>query len=189
MALLQAAIAQQEQPNMNERQLREDAQRRVMGARFAGRNKPATADFDFPEPNDGIAQPVPPAGIGGEVTDAVELAAFEEIVSEKAGPGAVTKWLGTTGYENTRVQDYREGWLWALNWLKSLASTSPQPARAVAPTAQPTDPQIARIALANGFTLKQQPDGKMALNPYVFDFARALMAPPPAAGDVGEVQP
>lgn len=59
--------------------------------------------------------------------------------------------------------------------------------RQVEPTAQPTDAQIARIALANGFTLKQQPDGKMALNPYVFDFARALLkqpTPPPVAGDV-----
>lgn len=35
--------------------------------------------------------------------------------------------------------------------------------------------QIAELALANGFKLKQQPDGSMALNPYVFDFAGALM--------------
>jgi hypothetical protein len=39
-----------------------------------------------------------------------------------------------------------------------------------------TNDQIQQIALANGFKLKEQPDGSMALNPYVFDFARALLA-------------
>jgi hypothetical protein len=39
-----------------------------------------------------------------------------------------------------------------------------------------TDEQIVRIALANGFKLKPQPDGTMWLNPYVFQFARALLA-------------
>lgn len=37
-----------------------------------------------------------------------------------------------------------------------------------------TDEQIEAIALANGFKLKEQPDGSMALNPYVFEFARAM---------------
>lgn len=37
-----------------------------------------------------------------------------------------------------------------------------------------TDDQITQVALANGFKLKQQPDGTMALNPYVFEFARAI---------------
>jgi hypothetical protein len=37
---------------------------------------------------------------------------------------------------------------------------------------------IERIALDNGFVLKEQPDGSMALNPYVYDFARALLATP-----------
>lgn len=35
--------------------------------------------------------------------------------------------------------------------------------------------QITDLALTNGFKLKEQPDGSMALNPYVFDFAGALM--------------
>lgn len=35
---------------------------------------------------------------------------------------------------------------------------------------------IKELALANGFTLKQQPDGTMDLNPYVYQFARALLA-------------
>lgn len=39
-----------------------------------------------------------------------------------------------------------------------------------------TDEEIEQIALANGFKRKRQPDGSMALNPYVFDFARALIA-------------
>lgn len=38
-----------------------------------------------------------------------------------------------------------------------------------------TDSQIEQIALANGFALKTQADGAMALNPYVFNFARALI--------------
>ena len=37
-----------------------------------------------------------------------------------------------------------------------------------------TDAEIERLALANGFKRKQQPDGTLALNPYVFDFARAV---------------
>lgn len=35
--------------------------------------------------------------------------------------------------------------------------------------------QIKEIALANGFKLKEQPNGKMDLNPYVYEFARKLM--------------
>lgn len=38
-----------------------------------------------------------------------------------------------------------------------------------------TNEQIKEIALANGFKLKEQPNGEMDLNPYVYDFARALM--------------
>lgn len=47
---------------------------------------------------------------------------------------------------------------------------------------------IEQIALANGFKLKRQPDGSMALNPYVFEFARALLVasltPPAQEQDV-----
>lgn len=35
--------------------------------------------------------------------------------------------------------------------------------------------EIREIALANGFKLKQQMNGEMDLNPYVYDFARALI--------------
>lgn len=35
--------------------------------------------------------------------------------------------------------------------------------------------RIKEIALANGFKLKEQPSGEMELNPYVYDFARALI--------------
>ena len=38
-----------------------------------------------------------------------------------------------------------------------------------------TNDQIKELALAHGFKLKEQPDGKMDLNPYVYDFARALI--------------
>tara|TARA_R110000824_G_scaffold220201_3_gene407281 strand:- start:4783 stop:5223 length:441 start_codon:yes stop_codon:yes gene_type:complete len=33
---------------------------------------------------------------------------------------------------------------------------------------------IQKMALDNGFKLKEQPNGKMELNPYVYDFANAL---------------
>jgi hypothetical protein len=39
-----------------------------------------------------------------------------------------------------------------------------------------TNDRIKELALANGFKLKEQPDGSMDLNPYVFDFANALLA-------------
>ena len=38
-----------------------------------------------------------------------------------------------------------------------------------------TNDQIKEIALANGFKLKEQPNSEMDLNPYVYDFARALI--------------
>lgn len=36
--------------------------------------------------------------------------------------------------------------------------------------------KIKELALANGFKLKQQPDGVEDLNPYVYEFATALAA-------------
>jgi len=36
--------------------------------------------------------------------------------------------------------------------------------------------QIKELALENGFKLKEQPDGSMDLNPYVYEFAAALKA-------------
>lgn len=41
------------------------------------------------------------------------------------------------------------------------------------------DIEITAMALNNGFKLKVQPDGGFALNPYVFDFARELLAARP----------
>ena len=38
-----------------------------------------------------------------------------------------------------------------------------------------TTERITELALANGFKLKAQPGGTEALNPYVFDFAAALL--------------
>jgi hypothetical protein len=38
------------------------------------------------------------------------------------------------------------------------------------------NPHIQDILLENGFTLKKQPDGSMALNPYVFSAIRAVLA-------------
>ena len=36
--------------------------------------------------------------------------------------------------------------------------------------------KIKDLALSNGFKLKEQPSGEMDLNPYVYDFADALLA-------------
>lgn len=38
-----------------------------------------------------------------------------------------------------------------------------------------TNEEIQKIALDNGFTTRRQPDGSIDLNPYVYDFARALL--------------
>lgn len=38
-----------------------------------------------------------------------------------------------------------------------------------------TDSEITDIALANGFKLKEQPDGSMALNPYVITCIKAVV--------------
>jgi len=42
--------------------------------------------------------------------------------------------------------------------------------------------RIRELALASGFKLKQQPDGTMELNPYVYEFAAELMAEAGRAG-------
>ena len=39
-----------------------------------------------------------------------------------------------------------------------------------------TNDQIKELALANGFKLKEQPDGAMDLNPYVYEFASVVFA-------------
>ncbi|KJZ17376.1 hypothetical protein TW86_03725 [Halomonas sp. S2151] len=46
-----------------------------------------------------------------------------------------------------------------------------------------TNDRIRKLALANGFKLKHQPDGSEDLNPYVFNFARALVAEQTAQND------
>lgn len=46
-----------------------------------------------------------------------------------------------------------------------------------------TNDMIRQIALANGFKLKVQDDGTTDLNPYVYDFAHALLAPVVAQRD------
>ena len=38
-----------------------------------------------------------------------------------------------------------------------------------------TNDEIRAMALSHGFTLRPQPDGSMDLNPYVYEFARALI--------------
>jgi hypothetical protein len=50
-----------------------------------------------------------------------------------------------------------------------------------------TNDEVTRIALVTGFALKEQPDGSMALNPYVFDFARKLLSAAPTPPEVEPV--
>jgi len=45
----------------------------------------------------------------------------------------------------------------------------------VADTDTLTVEEIRATALANGFKLKQQPNGEMDLNPYVYKFVRAIL--------------
>lgn len=45
--------------------------------------------------------------------------------------------------------------------------------------------RIKELALANGFKLKEQSDGSVDLNPYVYEFALVLMA---EAGRAGYIQ-
>jgi len=66
-----------------------------------------------------------------------EREAFEARVVAEAGEGAIAKWLGTDGYENTRVQDYRLGWVWCLEW-QARASLPTQPAAQATPEPCPT---------------------------------------------------
>lgn len=53
-----------------------------------------------------------------------------------------------------------------------------------------TNDQIKEIALANGFKLKEQPSGEMDLNPYVYEFARALviLKLDEAANDINDLE-
>lgn len=44
--------------------------------------------------------------------------------------------------------------------------------------------QIKELALSNGFQLKEQPDGTLDLNPYVYEFSSALLAEAGRAGFV-----
>lgn len=49
-----------------------------------------------------------------------EREAFEMTVlsaAGEAGAGAIEHYLGTEAYENDRVQDYRLGWVWAMDWI------------------------------------------------------------------------
>ena len=57
------------------------------------------------------------------------------------------------------------------------ASINPQDAEAatVAEHDLAFKENVKRIALANGFKLKEQPDGSLDLNPYVYYFAAALL--------------
>ena len=52
-----------------------------------------------------------------------EREAFELVIVEAGGSGAIRRWPNEKGesYENARVQDYRQGWLWGIEWQARAA--------------------------------------------------------------------
>lgn len=52
-----------------------------------------------------------------------EREAFEQVIVEAVGSGAIRRWPNEKGesYENARVQDYRQGWLWGIEWQARAA--------------------------------------------------------------------
>lgn len=74
-------------------------------------------------------------------------------------------------YWRLRIIGYQDKLIAALEELAAIRA-----ARAAPAVGALTDAQIEAVALVNGFKLKAQPDGTMALNPYVFATYRALLA-------------
>lgn len=68
--------------------------------------------------------------------------------------------------------DEAKKWVEGTNYPSVIAEYM---VRATNKLQQIDDDTIRKIALANHFTYKDQPDGSKDLNPYVFDFARALI--------------
>lgn len=58
---------------------------------------------------------------------------------------------------------------------RAMIDAAPTPPAQDEPVVAMSNKTIERIALECGFKLKKQPDGSMALNPYVFEFARILL--------------
>ena len=67
----------------------------------------------------------------------VERDAFDSVVKREAGDDAAKRWphADSPSYANTRVQDYRQGWAWCLEWL----TATPQPSETPGPTEQDRD--------------------------------------------------
>lgn len=62
-------------------------------------------------------------------TGADERVAFESVIEQAAGSGALERWPNPKGesYANVRVQDYRQGWIWGIKWARAaLAARSGQ---------------------------------------------------------------
>lgn len=55
-----------------------------------------------------------------------EREAFERVIVEAGGSGAIRRWPNEKGesYENARVQDYRQGWLWGIEWQARAAPSA-----------------------------------------------------------------
>ena len=85
------------------------------------------------------------------------------------------------------ISDENKNGCWGLSGLEidqmlvawqaraMLSSLPPERIKLEHPIMNESTPErITELALANGFKLKEQPDGGMALNPYVFGFAAEL---------------
>ncbi len=46
-----------------------------------------------------------------------ERQAFEAIMENECGTGSISQYLSTDSYKNSRVNDYRDGWAWAMKWM------------------------------------------------------------------------
>lgn len=83
--------------------------------------------------------------------------------------------------KDTRTDDYQRLDKPVVEMIDRLLAAPVQPVGAVDRDA------VKSLALAHGFKLKEQPDGTMDLNPYVYEFAAAMLAAaptPPAAEPV-----
>jgi hypothetical protein len=106
--------------------------------------------------------------------------------------------VACAGKSYHQTEDWNEAATWdghtgetPIGWIQNAANEAALAYRIV--DERKTDEQIRELALANGFKLKEQPDGTMNLNPYVYDFARALMGsatnPEATTGEIRDAAP
>jgi hypothetical protein len=98
------------------------------------------------------SRPASVAPGGQPLAQADEREAFDAWAEDQVGPGASRRWLKTEAYENSRVQDYRTGWLACLQRASGLVDP-------VVPTPEPPG-----ATLSPGAGTKREPltEGQIA---------------------------